>query len=80
MSPAAAAATRAMEAQRLPDWKRAYRLDEAVAATGLCRKTLYNRAKEGRLKMKHDGKITLILREDLQAFLDALPAATFGAG
>jgi hypothetical protein len=78
MSPAAVAATRQMEAQRLPDWKRSYRLDEAVAATGLSRRTLYTRALEGKLRMKKDGKITLILRDDLQAFLDNLPDAGFG--
>jgi len=75
MSPAATAATRAMEKDNLLSWKLSYRLDEATAATGIGRTTLYRRAKEGKLLMRRDGGNTIILRTDLLSFLEALPAA-----
>lgn len=68
-----------MERNQLPDWKLAYRLDEAEAATGLSRSTLYNRARDGKLTMKKDGNTTLILRSELQRFLDAMDKVIFNA-
>lgn len=61
-------------ALKLSEGKLAYRIEEAADATGLGRTTLYRRIKAGRLTARKDGKLTLILREDLQAYLDGLPA------
>ena len=78
MSAKSAAAAQDMEDKRLPDWKLAYRIEEAMAATGLGRTTLYNRARNGKLRMKKDGDNTVILRSDLQQFLNQLPDVKFG--
>ncbi|MBV9549815.1 MAG: helix-turn-helix domain-containing protein [Alphaproteobacteria bacterium] len=69
-----------MEKADLPDWKLAYRLDEAAAATGIGRSTLYRRARQGKLKMKRDGGNTVILREELKRFLSELPDAEIRQG
>ena len=72
MNARAHAAARHLEAS-LPDWKRAYRIDEAAAATGLGKSTLWKRIAEGRLATRKDGNCTLILRDELERFLHALP-------
>lgn len=59
---------------RLPDWKLSYRIEEAVAATGIGRTILYRRIKEGKLKARKEGSFRIILRDDLKAYLDNLPA------
>lgn len=49
--------------------KIAYRIDEAVKATGLGRTFLYERMASGELKSIKVGARRLILREDLLEFL-----------
>ncbi|BEV10338.1 hypothetical protein ATDW_08340 [Asticcacaulis sp. DW145] len=49
--------------------KLAYRIDEAVKASGLGRSFLYERMADGSLKSVKIGGRRLILREDLVAFL-----------
>jgi hypothetical protein len=59
--------------ERLPDAKLAYRIEEASIATGISRAGLFRRIAEGRLATKKDGKITLILRDELDRYLSELP-------
>jgi excisionase family DNA binding protein len=73
MTPRAHAAALEMEQQRLPDWKLAYRMPEAAAATGLGESTLWKRIAEGKLVAKKDGNATLIERVELQRFIGGLP-------
>ena len=49
--------------------KLAFRVDEAVAASGLGRTTLYDEIKAGRLRAVKVAGRRLIMREDLEAFL-----------
>jgi hypothetical protein len=77
MSQSGQTAAKEMERARLPNWKLSYRLDEAEAATGLSRSTLYNRARAGRLTMKKEGNITIITRDELLRYLESIPAITF---
>jgi excisionase family DNA binding protein len=72
MSPAVHAAARDMET-RLPDWKLAYRIDEACAATGYGRTKIKELIRDGKLRAKKDGGVTVIRRADLQEYLDSLP-------
>lgn len=58
--------------------KRAYTIAEAVFATGVGRTALYEANSNGRLPFRKYGKRTLILADDLDAFLTSLPIA--GAG
>jgi excisionase family DNA binding protein len=74
MSPVVAAAAKNMEAQRLPDWKLSYRVDEAAAATGVSVSTIWKRLRAGKIKAKRDEGVTLILRKELQQYLDNIPA------
>lgn len=71
MSPAAAAAD--MERHRLPDWKLAYRVDEACAAIGYGKTKIWELISAGKIRAKKDGGVTIIRRQDLQAYLDSLP-------
>ena len=57
----------------------AYRINEAAKATGLSRRTLYNRAREGKLTMRKDGNITIITRAELERYLNSIPPVTFDA-
>jgi excisionase family DNA binding protein len=52
--------------------KIAYRVSEAVAATGLSRSSLYELMKTGALRSRKCGRSTLILRDDLVEFLNQL--------
>lgn len=56
-----------------PDSKLAYRIEEACAAIGLGRSKLYEIIKAGRLAIRKEGSCTLILRSDLNRYLDSLP-------
>jgi Helix-turn-helix domain len=49
---------------------------EVVQASGLCRTLVYAEIRSGRLLARKCGRRTVILREDLEAFLRALPCAT----
>ena len=46
---------------------------EAARAAGVGRSTVFDEINAGRLKARKAGRRTLILREDLQAWLAALP-------
>ena len=59
--------------ERLPDWKLAYRIDEAVAATGIGRTKLYQFIKAGKIETRRADGMVLILREELQRYLAGLP-------
>jgi hypothetical protein len=53
--------------------KIAYRVSEAVVASGLSRSLLYENMKNGTLRSKKCGRRTLILHDDLVDFLKRLP-------
>lgn len=67
------AASVQMEADRLPDWKLSYRIDEACAATGYGRTKIKELIRGKKLRAKKDAGVTVIRRADLQAYLDGLP-------
>jgi len=50
--------------------KLAYRLKAVTAVTGLSRATLYRAIADGKLVARKRGTATLILAEDLAAFID----------
>lgn len=50
-----------------------YSIHDAVQATGLGRTRLYAAIKEGQLRTRHFGRRTVILADDLKAFLASLP-------
>jgi hypothetical protein len=58
--------------------KLAYRVDEAVFACGLSTATLYRDIEAGLLKTRKRGRATLILADDLTAYLQALPNGAAG--
>ena len=51
----------------------AYSIREAVAAANIGRSSIYEAIAAGRLNARKLGKRTLILRDDLTAWLDSLP-------
>jgi hypothetical protein len=55
--------------------KLAYRIDEAVFATGLSTATLYRDIESGLLKIRKRGRSTIILAADLQSYLESFPEA-----
>lgn len=59
--------------------KLAYRIDEAVKASGLGRSFLYERMADGSLKSVKIGGRRLILREDLMAFLKCETPVAFSS-
>ncbi|WP_246102749.1 helix-turn-helix domain-containing protein [Methylobacterium terricola] len=56
----------------------AYRINEAAAAIGVCRATVYKLIAAGELRAGKRGSTTLIRRVDLEAFIDAMPASRGG--
>lgn len=58
----------------LPQWKLAYRIPEACAAIGYKRSKLYEIIKAGRLAIRKDGACTIILRTELERYLNSLPS------
>lgn len=72
MTPRTAAAAKDMD-REFPNWKLAYRVDEAAAATGMGESTLRRKISLGLLKARKDGQATIILAEDLKAYLASLP-------
>jgi excisionase family DNA binding protein len=52
-----------------------YSIDEAVKATGIGRSCLYEEISGGRLRAVKRGRRTLILADDLKAWLASLPPA-----
>jgi excisionase family DNA binding protein len=53
---------------------KAYSIDEAAKMSGVCRTRFYQILNDGLVPAKKCGKRTLILEEDLQKFLQELPA------
>lgn len=51
----------------------AYRIEDAAAAIGISRSTMYEYVKDGRIPSRKIGTATVIRRSDLEAFLDAAP-------
>ncbi|MCJ2031272.1 helix-turn-helix domain-containing protein [Methylobacterium sp. J-043] len=51
----------------------AYRIEDAAAAIGISRSTLFEHIKEGRIPSRKIGVSTVIRHCDLEAFLDAAP-------
>jgi len=68
-----------MDTPILPSDKLAYSIDQAVAAIGLSRDTLYRAMRAGQLKPKAAGVRTLITRGELQRYLDELPVLDLSA-
>lgn len=68
-------AAKKMEADRIPDWKLAYRLDEAAATLGIGLSTVKLRIRQKRLTAKKDGSATIIERDEIRRYLAALPEA-----
>jgi hypothetical protein len=54
-----------------PD-KRSYRIAELMPITGLSRSSIFRLIAKGAIKTCKFGNITLVLREDLDAFYDSL--------
>lgn len=52
----------------------AFSIAQAVEAGAGSKSTIYEAIKEGRLRARKRGRSTIILAEDLSAFLRALPA------
>jgi excisionase family DNA binding protein len=63
-----------------PGWKLAYRIPEACAATGYKRSKLYEIIKAGKIAILKDGSCTLILRSELERYLNSLRPARIGIG
>jgi hypothetical protein len=57
----------------LPDNKLAFHIEEARAAGAGSRSEIYEALKRGDLKAKKRGRRTVILRDDLAAYLASLP-------
>jgi hypothetical protein len=57
----------------LPETKLAFYINEAVAAGAGSRSELYEALRRGDLKARKRGRRTVILREDLSAYLASLP-------
>lgn len=51
----------------------AYRIEDAAAAIGISRSTLFEYIKHGRIPSRKIGGRTVIRHRDLEAFLDAAP-------
>ena len=50
-------------------------ISEACAVAGIGRTKIYQAISDGNLKARKWGKRTLVLRQDLRAFLNSLPSA-----
>jgi hypothetical protein len=57
----------------IPDDKLAFHIDEATEAGAGSRSEVYEALRRGDLKAKKRGRRTIILREDLAAYLASLP-------
>jgi excisionase family DNA binding protein len=60
-------------APRLEQLAYAHTIQEAAALSRICRASLYAAIKRGELIARKRGRSTLVLREDLEAFLKNLP-------
>ena len=57
----------------LPQDKLAFHIDEAVEAGAGSRSEIYEALRDGRLSAKKRGRRTIILRDELERYLDDLP-------
>jgi excisionase family DNA binding protein len=57
-----------------PEVRLAYRPDDAARAAGLGRVTIFAAIKRGELRARKVGRATIITADDLQRWIDALPA------
>ena len=57
----------------LPEGKLAFLINEAVAAAACSRSELYEAMRRGDLAARKRGRRTVILRDDLAAYLRSLP-------
>jgi excisionase family DNA binding protein len=57
----------------LPSDKLAYHIEEASEAGAGSRSEIYEALRDGRLKARKRGRRTIILRDDLAAYLASLP-------
>jgi len=57
----------------------AFSIIDAARAAGVGRSTIYENINSGALKARKAGRRTLILRADLQAWLDSFPAVKAAA-
>ncbi|OCC05079.1 hypothetical protein BA190_09190 [Labrys sp. WJW] len=62
-------------ADTAPPQKLAYTVKEACEATTLKMSALYYLLREGKLRARKIGRRTVVLADDLKAYLDSLPAA-----
>ncbi len=53
----------------------AYSIPEVCEETGLGRSTIYEEIREGRLRARKCGRRTIVLPDDLTAWLNSLPQA-----
>jgi len=58
---------------QLPDNKLAFHINDAVGAGAGSRSEIYEALRRGDLKAKNRGRRTIILRDDLAAYLASLP-------
>ncbi|WP_299809723.1 helix-turn-helix domain-containing protein [uncultured Roseibium sp.] len=58
--------------------KLAFQIVEAAKIVGVSRSKLYDEIQQGRLKTRKVGQRTLILKRDLQAWLNDLPSGRGG--
>ena len=63
--------------QRLEDSRLAYTVEEALNLLSIGRNKLYAEAKAGRLKLRKSGRRTLVLADDLRAYIASLPLLAF---
>jgi hypothetical protein len=69
------AAAHGDQAERELSARRAYRIPDVCAATGLGRTSVYSAIKSGALIARRYGRCTIVLAEDLGTFLNNLPKA-----
>ena len=62
-----------MANESLPNAKRGLTISEAATYVGIHRTTLYRLARDGKLKIRKIGGRSILLREDLDALIDAAP-------
>jgi excisionase family DNA binding protein len=76
-SPSTAPRSRASDARAEPELAPplSYRINDVCRLTGLGRTTIYAAIRDGHLVAKKDGRCTIVLHEDLVAFLRNLPNA-----
>lgn len=53
--------------------KLGYKVEAAAELSDLCRATLYKAIRDGKLIARKHGRTTIILHEDLEAFLRGMP-------